>query len=122
MTVIDMAQKWDGVQAALVDAKAVAWDGCHKIYVLMDDGAAQTQIDYGYRENNVEGGSRMFFLTELDKPLETLTEWWEDSCGLRFITAISTDTTSDDHYTDLISQFDDEDEDDDREDESEDGE
>ena len=33
--------RWDDVATAVEEAVSIAWDGCHKIYVLMDEGRAR---------------------------------------------------------------------------------
>ena len=67
----------------LKDAKAIAWDTCHKIYVLMDDEQVELMKECGYDP---------LIQTDEATPqqmLEILREWWDDSCGLRFISAIN---------------------------------
>ena len=66
------------------EAKAIAWDTCHKIYVLMDNEQVELMREYGYDP---------LITKEEMKPeemLSTLEKWYEDSCGLRFIEAVST--------------------------------
>jgi hypothetical protein len=56
----------------------IAWEGCHKIYMAMDENTAGW-----YRDNYPH-------ILE-DKPevmLNKLGEWWELSCRLRFINAV----------------------------------
>ena len=89
---------WDPVHEALGDPNAylVAWDGCHKIYVAQDDGQAEWfRLNYEcVREGSYE---------EL---LATLVQWWEDSCGLRFINAVASGSDGEpDKFTTLIGQF-----------------
>jgi hypothetical protein len=73
------------IEAALTHAKAIAWDECHKIYVLMDDEQVAEMRGYGYdplitkAEQNAE------------QMLETLTRWYAESCPFRFINSVSTD-------------------------------
>ena len=66
------------------EAKAIAWDTCHKIYVLMDNEQVELMREYGYDP---------LITKEEMKPeemLSTLEKWYEDSCGLRFIQAVNT--------------------------------
>ena len=66
------------------EAKAIAWDTCHKIYVLMDNEQVELMREYGYDP---------LITKEEMKPeemLSTLEKWYEDSCGLRFVEAVST--------------------------------
>ena len=46
-----------------------------------------------------------------EEALELLRDWYDESCGLRFISAVKTvDGDPNDGFTDLIPQFDEEDE------------
>lgn len=92
---------FDKVIAALPDARLVAWDGCHKMYVALDDEQADWfRANYEYC---VEGSE--------PEMLGTLITWWHQSCGLRFISGVTTNHDDPNAgYTDLISQFEGEDE------------
>lgn len=82
------------IKERLPEAKAIAWDTCHKIYVLMDDEQVEVMRGYGYDP----------LITSTDTtPEEMLTHletWYEDSCGLRFIQAVSSNTG----FEELIEQ------------------
>ena len=67
------------------EAKAIAWDTCHKIYILMDDEQVSQMIEYGYGEDMLKAGD----LTP-NEMLDTLEDWYANSCGLRFIQAVRT--------------------------------
>lgn len=72
------------VKEKVKDAKAIAFDTCHKIYLLMDNEQVELMRTYGYDP---------LITSEEATPeemLATLQEWYEDSCGLRFIDAVST--------------------------------
>ena len=72
------------VTERLSEAKAIAWDTCHKIYVLMDNEQVELMREYGYDP---------LITKEEMKPEEmllTLQKWYEDSCSLRFIEAVNT--------------------------------
>ena len=86
----------DRVADAMGEARLVAWDGCHKIYVALDEEQAR------WFEENYEYSLRG---TD-DEMLSALDCWFTNSCGLRFISAVSTlaDYTAD--FTNLISQSD----------------
>jgi hypothetical protein len=79
-----MSEAWDKVQATLEDAKGIAFDGCHKIYILMDDEQMSEMKLIGYDP----------LLSAEDcttsEMLDTVRDWYEDSCGLRFVQAIHT--------------------------------
>jgi len=66
------------------EAKAIAWDTCHKIYVLMDD--EQVEVMRGYEYDPLITKEEM----TSEEMLSTLEKWYEDSCGLRFIQAVNT--------------------------------
>jgi len=67
------------------EAKAIAWDTCHKIYVLMDDEQVQKMVEYGYKDD-------MLTCDELntEQMMNTLRDWYANSCALRFIDAVRT--------------------------------
>ena len=74
---------WGEVALTLGDAVAITWDTCHKIYVLMDEASVEKVTGYGYdpiiRKDT----------TTTRELLSTLQEWFDESCGLRFINACS---------------------------------
>lgn len=75
---------FDLVKERVGDAKAIAWDTCHKIYLLMDDEQVEIMRGYGYDPiiTNKE-------LTS-EEMLVTLQKWYSCSCWLRFIQAVRT--------------------------------
>lgn len=87
------------------DALLVAWDGCHKIYLAMDE----TEAGFFRSEypHVVEGS--------VDEMTDTVVNWWDESCGLRFISAVRHNADDPNAgFTDVIGQFEDcDDEDDD---------
>ena len=112
------------VEIVLPHAKAIAFDGCHKIYVLMDKEQVAKMTTYGYGDDD---GSYLLTADKMSKAemLDTLERWYDDSCSLRFINAVSTvDGDPNEGFTDLIPQGadwqDDDDDYDDEEDEDED--
>jgi hypothetical protein len=84
----------------------IAWDGCHKIYMAMDE----TQADWFNKnyDHIVEDTPEVM--------LEKLGEWWEASCPLRFINSVEStnDITQPELFSPMIRQGEDcEEEDDD---------
>lgn len=70
------------IRAALDFAQAIAWDGCHKIYILMDDHQVEQMRKWEYVHiipNFVPDASFLI-----------LQQWFSDSCSLRYIEAVST--------------------------------
>lgn len=104
------------IQESMLDwytarAKGIAWDECHKIYVLLDDRQMELMREYGY---DPLISSDEMTPSEMSAQVE---EWYEQSCGLRFITAVeTTEPDANDGYIHIVEQFadlEDEDEDED---------
>ena len=75
---------WGEVALTLNEAVAITWDTCHKIYILMDEEQVGYMIGYGYDP---------IIRKETATPKEmlaTLQDWFEKSCALKFIQAVST--------------------------------
>ena len=83
-------QVWDEVEESLTNAKAIAFDGCHKIYVLLDHAQVDEMLGYGY---GYDEGTRLVHASSTDagEMLKTLKAWYNESCALRFIDSIETD-------------------------------
>jgi hypothetical protein len=82
------------------EAKAIAWDTCHKIYVLMDDEQVQKMIEYGYKDDMLTKDE----LT-IEQMMNTLEDWYANSCGLRFIDAVKTvEGDPNEGFTTLVGQ------------------
>ena len=85
------------------DCKGIAWDTCHKIYILMDSEQVGLMREYGYDPlitTDQMSADEMFGLVQ---------EWYEDSCSLRFIDAVSTNHINPNAgFETLVSQFDEE--------------
>ena len=75
---------FDLVRERIPETKAIAWDTCHKIYLLLDDEQVELMRSYGY-DPLITAEE-----TTPDEMIRTLEEWYEDSCGLRFIQAVRT--------------------------------
>ena len=97
------------IDMALERATAIAWDGCHKIYIAMDLRQAEAFESYGYGS----GDGDSVLIEVLPDPASrvsaaaTLREWWDDSCGLRFINTVRTIPASGDPnlgFADIIAQ------------------
>ena len=78
------AKSWAKVEVAVEMAKGIAFDECHKIYVLMDDEQMKLMKGYGY--------DPLFSSADLTpkEMLETIQTWWNASCGLRFVNGVRT--------------------------------
>lgn len=91
-TTITEAQAWGRVRVALRRAKAMHFDGCHKIYLSMDDEQVKRSESYGYDSHKPD--------------FDTLRRWYDESCSLRMVDAVYTVTGDpNDGYDSLIPQF-----------------
>lgn len=79
------------VEDALDNAVSITWEGCHKIYIALDEKSHDTFIEYGYDMVAVEDKA---------EAVNQLWEWWDVSCGLRFINTVDGDDT----FHDVIGQ------------------
>jgi hypothetical protein len=83
-------------------AKGIAWDTCHKIYILMDSEQVELMREYGY--DPLITADQM----STDEMFGLVQEWYEDSCGLRFVQAVSTNHIDPNlGFESLVSQFED---------------
>jgi hypothetical protein len=93
----------DLIRNRISEAEAIAWDNCHKIYILMDTEQVDLMRGYGYDPlitTDQMSTDEMFGLVQ---------EWYEDSCDLRFIEAVSTNHINPNAgFETLVSQFDEE--------------
>jgi hypothetical protein len=92
------------IRNALATAQGIAWDTCHKIYILMDEGEVDKMRGYGYDP---------LITTDTHTPDEMFTmlsRWYRDSCGLRFIDICETPRTDDPNsgFYQVVPQFADE--------------
>lgn len=82
---------WQKVEEVIESVQYQTWDGCHKIYLIKDEFEAEKMRSYEY---------------ELVEPnINLLIEWFEDSCGLRFIEMVETEENGERKFTTLIGQF-----------------
>jgi hypothetical protein len=98
---------WDLVQDRIEDAKGIAFDTCHKIYVLMDDAQMAQMKNYGYGDE--PDTDCLIYATEMSasEMFDKVKKWYDQSCGLRFVEAVSTvDGDPNDGFETLIGQGD----------------
>ena len=92
---------WTDTEFAVEDAKGIAFDTCHKIYVLMDTEQVEQMREYEY--DLIHTSEEM----TPSQMLDTLKEWFEQSCPLRFIQSVATVPAGQDEnsgYGTLIEQ------------------
>ena len=86
MATTTMEDYWSDVEDAVDDALLIAFDGCHKIYLAMDEEQAQW-----FRDNyNGKDCDDCNFTGSTQEMLTKIRHWWEDSCPLRFIQSVAT--------------------------------
>jgi hypothetical protein len=88
---------WDLVEEYTENAQGIAFENCHKIYVLMDTEQVALMREYEY--DFVHTAEEM----SSSEMLATLKEWFEKSCPLRFVEATET-KNEDTEFTTLIEQ------------------
>jgi hypothetical protein len=89
----------DALDEYTASAKAIAWDNCHKIYVLMDDEQVALMREYGY--------DPLITSDEMTpkQMSEQVMKWFEDSCGLRFVNAVQSNPSNpNEGFIDIIPQ------------------
>jgi hypothetical protein len=92
---------WTDTEFAVEDAKGIAFDSCHKIYVLMDTEQVEQMREYEY--DFIHTSEEM----TPSQMLETLHEWFDKSCPLRFIQSVESVPAGKDEnlgFTTLIEQ------------------
>jgi hypothetical protein len=98
-----LEELFDRVETAVEDAILVAFDGCHKIYLAMDE----EQADWFRTNYNGTNCTDRTFTGTPEEMFATLKVWWDESCGLKFINAVTTDHENPNAgYTSLIGQGD----------------
>lgn len=88
---------WDDVLDHLLDTHLIAWDGCHKIYMALDEEEAEWFRD-NY-EHIVEDTAEVM--------LDTLKKWYDESCFLKFVSGVRHNAEDPNAgFVNLIEQFD----------------
>lgn len=89
------------VSPVLPEVQAIIWDGCHKIYLALDEEQAE--------QFQREGWTKFIRITnqiqEASFVVDTLTQWVQESCGLEFIESVRTVPGKRDEYRHIIGQF-----------------
>jgi hypothetical protein len=95
----------DEIVTTLRYADSIAFDTCHKIYILMDSEQTEKMKGYGYDPlvSNREASP--------EQMLELIQKWWDDSCALRFIEAVKTKPDGEHEWITIVGQGEDEEED-----------
>jgi hypothetical protein len=101
MATTTMEDYWGDVKEAVEYAKCISFDGCHKIYLAMDDTQAKW---FKENYNGAECDDRTFEGTP-EQMFELLVNWYENSCSLKFIQSVETNEDDpNEGFTNLIPQ------------------
>ena len=90
---------WDKVALMCEAAEGIAFDQCHKIYVLLDQPQMAQMKEYGY--------DPLISSDEMtpEEMYGQIRDWYAESCGLRFVSAVRTvKGDPNDGFIDLIPQ------------------
>lgn len=94
----DLFEGWKAVSTHVENCVLIAFDGCHKIYLAMDETEA-----YSFRTN--EGYESVIENNGDNNLMDILDDWYNISCSLKFINAVWTSyPDANDGYVSLISQ------------------
>jgi predicted transcriptional regulator len=93
--------KFKAIRKATETAAGIAWDTCHKIYILKDLEQVRQMREYDY--------DPLFTRAEktADEMAEIVAEWYAKSCGLRFVQSVRTVYTDEgqaDKFSSVIAQ------------------
>jgi hypothetical protein len=86
--------KWQKVEKATEEANLIAFDGCHKIYVAMDEVEAEwfnNRPDYTKFQGTPE------------EMYAQLTKWYNESCSLKMVDSVK-NINGETKFTKLIPQ------------------
>jgi hypothetical protein len=98
--------QWDKVALMCEAAEGIAFDTCHKIYVLLDGAQMEQMKEYGY-DPLISSGE----MTP-EEMYGKIRDWYAESCMLRFVSAVRTvKGDPNEGFIDLIPQGADDEED-----------
>jgi hypothetical protein len=85
------------VEESLQTAKGIAYDTCHKIYILMDDNQLSLMHQYEYPQ--------VISQAKPEDMLEKIKTWYAGSCSLKFVESVTTvDDNPNEGFISLIPQ------------------
>ena len=83
----------------LATAAGIAWDTCHKIYVLMDNEQVEQMRGFGYGDEN-DPDSLITSAEQNPRQMSaTISKWFKESCCLRFVEVVASSPDGDDFFT-----------------------
>ena len=91
-----ISEAFEKIEARVDEIEAIAWDGCHKVYLALDHAEAERFLRLGYGpyaygdEDSGENRSEFLWTSTLSvsEILDVLQQWYFESCGLQFISAV----------------------------------
>ena len=86
-----------GLEDIVNEAHSIAWDGCHKIYILMDEEQTNKVISYEYEHVIQASYTNPYDLYNY------VVDWYGLSCNLKFIDVVYTEDGADEFYP-LVAQ------------------
>ena len=102
-----MSTGTERVTAAIMDCEGVAFDGCHKVFILMDEAQVEKMrsIGYGDKTDIEKGDSRLVWAedTPRSEMFMLVKDWYRQSCELKFIQSIKSDGDQEE-FGNVISQ------------------
>jgi len=102
-----MSTGTERVTTAIMDCEGVAFDGCHKVFILMDKAQVEKMrgIGYGNKTDFEKGDSRLVTADVVRRSTlyQLVRDWYIESCELKFIQSIRTGDP-DDEFGNVISQ------------------
>lgn len=81
----------------VAQAYSLSWDGCHKLYLNMDEAQHEKIMGYGYDLTIINRDPAV--------TMDKIEEWYNDSCSLRFIDAVFTNDDETDKFVTIVPQF-----------------
>jgi hypothetical protein len=101
MATTTMEDYWHDVKEEVQYAKSISFDGCHKIYLAMDD----TQAQWFKANYNGEDCDDRTFEGTSEQMFTLLQNWYENSCSLKFIQSVTTnEVDANEGFKSLIPQ------------------
>ena len=102
MATTTMEDYWSDVKEEVRYAKSISFDGCHKIYLAMDDTQAKW---FKENYNGAEDSDDRTFEGTPEQMFELLQNWYENSCSLKFIQSVKTnEVDANEGFESLIPQ------------------
>lgn len=96
MTTVTIPEVLAPIEDYIEDTKLVAFDGCHKIYMALDD----TKADWFRQEYP------FIVQNEKDDMLQAVVNWFEKSCSLKFVSGVVHDAEDPNRgFATIVGQF-----------------